>query len=66
VSHDEVVRPIATHIIESEFGRPSTSRGTSSFPQIRFVSLVESGTHILCASRMAGFSTSERVLSSRP
>jgi len=49
-------------IIESEFGRPSTSRGTSAFPQIRFVSLVESGTHVLFASRMGGFSTSERVL----
>ncbi|MBI5569442.1 MAG: IS4 family transposase [Desulfomonile tiedjei] len=48
--------------IESAFGRPSAARGTSAFPQIRFVSLVESGTHVLFATRMGGFSSSERVL----
>lgn len=47
---------------DAEFGRPSTSRGESGFPQLRFVSLVESGTHILFASHMGPFNTSERAL----
>ena len=29
------------------FGRPAASRGQSAFPQLRFVALVESGTHVL-------------------
>jgi Insertion element 4 transposase N-terminal len=32
---------------EEAFGRPGSSRGSSAFPQIRFVSLVENGTHVL-------------------
>jgi len=44
------------------FGRPGSSRGTSAFPQIRFVSLVENGTHVLFGSRMAGYHTSENAL----
>jgi hypothetical protein len=41
------------------FGRPGSSRGDSAYPQIRFVSLVENGTHVLFASRMAGCTTGE-------
>jgi Insertion element 4 transposase N-terminal/Transposase DDE domain len=41
------------------FGRPGSSRGSSAFPQIRFVSLVESGTHVLFGSRMADYATGE-------
>jgi Insertion element 4 transposase N-terminal/Transposase DDE domain len=44
------------------FGRPGSSRGDSAFPQIRFVSLVENGTHVLFASKMAAYGTSEIVL----
>ena len=44
------------------FGRPGSSRGDSAYPQIRFVSLVENGTHVLFASQMAGCSTSEIAL----
>ncbi len=29
------------------FGRPSASRGSSAYPQLRFVSLLENGTHVL-------------------
>ena len=29
------------------FGRPGASRGRSAYPQLRFVSLVENGTHVL-------------------
>jgi Insertion element 4 transposase N-terminal/Transposase DDE domain len=41
------------------FGRPGSSRGSSAYPQIRFVSLVENGTHVLFGSQMAGCETGE-------
>jgi Insertion element 4 transposase N-terminal/Transposase DDE domain len=41
------------------FGRPGSSRGSSAYPQIRFVSLVENGTHVLFASQMAPYKTGE-------
>lgn len=44
------------------FGRPGADRGTSAYPQIRFVSLVENGTHVLFGSRMADYATSEIAL----
>jgi hypothetical protein len=45
------------------FGRPGASHGESAFPQIRFVSLVENGTHVLFGSQMSGCTTSEIALS---
>jgi hypothetical protein len=47
---------------EESFGRPSASRGRSAFPQIRLVSLVENGTHVLFGSRIAGYHTGESSL----
>jgi hypothetical protein len=47
---------------EAAFGRPSASRGRSAFPQIRFVSLVENGTHVLFGTRMQGYHTGELTL----
>jgi hypothetical protein len=47
---------------EAEFGRPPASRGESGFPQLRFVSLVEGGTHVLFGTRMGAYRTSERTL----
>ena len=44
------------------FGRPGASRGASAFPQIRFVSLVENGTHVLFGSRLAGCAVGEQRL----
>lgn len=44
------------------FGRPGASRGQSAYPKIRFVSLVENGTHVLFGSRMADYATSEIAL----
>ena len=44
---------------EETFGRPGASRGKSAYPQLRFVSLVECGTHVLFGTRMAGFATGE-------
>lgn len=47
---------------DEAFGRPGSSRGGSAFPKIRFVSLVENGTHVLFGSRMADYRTSEIAL----
>ena len=44
------------------FGRPGASRGTSAYPKIRFVSLMENGTHVLFGSQMADYATSEVAL----
>lgn len=44
------------------FGRPGASRGSSAYPQIRFVSLVENGTHVLFGSQMADYGTGEITL----
>lgn len=49
----------------SAFGRPGASRGQSAYPQIRCVSLVETGTHVLFGSQMGAFSDSEQVLAQR-
>jgi hypothetical protein len=43
------------------FGLPGASRGDSCYPQLRFVSLVENGTHVLFASRQGAYAT-ERSL----
>ena len=44
---------------EAAYGRPGASRGKSAFPQIRFVSLIENGTHVLFGSQMGGYDTGE-------
>lgn len=44
------------------FGRPAASRGSSAFPQVRFVSLVENGTHVLFGSHVGGCATGEITL----
>jgi hypothetical protein len=47
---------------EDAFGRPGASRGRSAYPQIRFVSLVENGTHVLFGSQMEAYATGETTL----
>ena len=49
-------------INDKAFGRPGASRGDSAYPQFRFVSLVESGTHVLFGTRMGPYATSENSL----
>ncbi len=44
------------------FGRPGASRGHSAFPKIRFVALLENGTHVLWAARMDRYATDELTL----
>jgi hypothetical protein len=47
---------------EDAFTRPGASRGCSAYPQIRFVSLVENGTHVLFGSHMDSYRTGEITL----
>jgi hypothetical protein len=44
---------------DEAFGRPGASRGKSAYPQIRFVSLVENGTHVLFGTQLGGYGTGE-------
>lgn len=44
------------------FGRPGASRGQSAYPKLRFVSVVESGTHVLFGTQVAGYATGENTL----
>ncbi len=50
---------------EVAFGRPGASRGKSAYPQLRFVSLVENGTHVLFGTRMAEFAVGEITLAKK-
>jgi len=47
---------------EAAFGRPSGGRGEGAYPQIRFVSLVENGTHVLFGTRLGSYATGEIAL----
>jgi hypothetical protein len=47
---------------DTAFGRPSASRGESAFPQVRFVALVENGTHVLFGARLGSFADGETTL----
>jgi hypothetical protein len=44
------------------FGRPGAGRGASAFPQLRFVALVENGTHLLFGARLGSFAEGETTL----
>jgi hypothetical protein len=45
--------------LERRFGRPSASRGASSFPQVRLLALMETGTHAIFAAAIGRYDTSE-------
>lgn len=47
---------------DAAFGRPGASRGESAFPQLRFVSLVENGTHVLFGTQLGAYATGEITL----
>jgi hypothetical protein len=47
---------------ERAFGRPVASRGKSGFPQLRFVTLLENGTHVMFGAEMGGYRTGEATL----
>src|SRR5215210_4815966 len=44
------------------FGLPGAGRGESAFPQLRFVALVENGTHVLFGARLGGYAEGETTL----
>jgi hypothetical protein len=44
------------------FGGPGASRGESAFPQLRFVALVENGTHVLFGARLGRYPDGETTL----
>jgi hypothetical protein len=44
------------------FGKPGASRGQSAFPQVRFVSLVETGTHALFGTALGAYRQGEATL----
>src|SRR3954471_6267468 len=63
VSLDGSCRDVAdTAENEAAFGRPGAGRGESAFPQVRFVALVENGTHVLFGARLGGFAEGETTL----
>jgi hypothetical protein len=47
---------------EQAFGRPGASRGSSAYPKIRFVGLLENGTHVLWAMQVDRYATDEITL----
>jgi hypothetical protein len=47
---------------DQAFGRPGASRGSSAYPKIRFVGLLENGTHVLWAARLDKYKTDEITL----
>jgi Insertion element 4 transposase N-terminal/Transposase DDE domain len=63
VSLDGSTLDVADEAVNAEaFGRPGASRGSSAYPQIRFVSLVENGTHVLFGNQMGSYATGEITL----
>jgi hypothetical protein len=51
-----------TEANRAAFGLPGASRGASAFPQLRFVALVESGTHVLFGARLGSYAEGETTL----
>ncbi|MFL5336984.1 MAG: IS4 family transposase [Geminicoccaceae bacterium] len=51
-----------TEANRATFGCPGASRGESAFPQLRFVALVENGTHVLFGARLGRFADGETTL----
>lgn len=47
---------------DGAFGRPGSPRGGSAFPKLRFVALLESGTHVLWGAQMDKYATGEVTL----
>jgi len=50
---------------ERAFGRPGSARGKSGFPQLRFVTLLENGTHVLFGAELGRYDTGEVTLAKK-
>src|SRR3954454_19523102 len=57
-----LLRLADTGDIRAAFERPGASRGESAFPQLRFVALVENGTHVLFGARLGPYEEGETTL----
>jgi hypothetical protein len=51
-----------TEANRAAFGSPGASRGESAFPQLRFVALVENGTHVLFGAQLGRTAEGETTL----
>src|SRR4051812_13465828 len=51
-----------TEANRAAFGVPGASRGESALPQLRFVALVENGTHVLFGAQLGRFAEGETTL----
>jgi hypothetical protein len=66
VSLDGSTLDVADTVENDEaFGRPGASRGFSAFPKIRFVALLENGTHVLWGAHMDTYATDELTLAEK-
>jgi hypothetical protein len=50
---------------ERAFGRPGASRGKAAFPQLRWVTLLENGTHVLFGAEMGRYKMGEKTLAKK-
>lgn len=50
---------------ERAFGRPGVIRGKSGFPQLRFVTLLENGTHVMFGAEFGRCNTGEATLAKK-
>jgi hypothetical protein len=50
---------------ERAFGRPGSVRGKSGFPQLRFVTLLENGTHVLFGAELGRYNSGEATLAKK-
>lgn len=63
VSLDGTTLDVADEQLNVEaFGRPGSSRGGAAFPQLRWVALVESGTHVLFGAVEGPYAVGEPTL----
>src|SRR4051812_39918403 len=56
------LRVLDTDANERRFGRPASTRGTTAYPQMRLVGLLENGTHILFAVALDAYHIAENTL----
>jgi hypothetical protein len=50
---------------ERAFGRPGASRGKAAFPQLRWATLLENGTHVLFGAEMGRYKMGEKTLAKK-
>ena len=63
VSLDGSTMDVADTVRNSQaFGRAKAGRGKTAYPQLRYVSLAEGGTHVLFGTKLGPYATSEMAL----